>query len=238
MRLFRPQRLMALLPVLLCACAHTPPDDPADPLERYNRVVYGFNEKLDGYIAQPVARGYVAVLPEEIRQGVSNFFDNVTYPTVVINDLLQGKFAQGARDTGRFLFNTTVGLGGILDPATRIGLDANDEDFGQTLGAWGVGPGWFLMLPVLGPSSNRDFSGQLLNGTTNPLTYTDHQYRYPLYALEAVNSRANLLGIESVLAQQFDRYAFVRGAYLQRRLSLVYDGEPPLEALYGDVEEE
>jgi phospholipid-binding lipoprotein MlaA len=223
-----------LLALLLCGCAHTPPDVPSDPLEPFNRKVYAFNETLDEWVAQPVARGYVRFLPQFMRTGINNFFVNVSYPTVIVNDLLQGKFAQGARDSGRFLFNTTVGLGGLVDAASLVGMDINDEDFGQTLGYWGVGQGWFLMLPVLGPTTNRDGLGQVANGFTNPLSYTEDEYRYGLYALGAVNSRAALLGVEGVLEQQFDRYAFVRGAYLQRRLSLTHDGNPPRELLYGE----
>lgn len=230
---------MLALTLLLGACAHTPPDDPSDPLEPFNRSMYSFNETLDDWVAQPVAKNYVRFVPQFARTGVNNFFVNVTYPTVIINDFLQGKFAQGAHDTGRFLFNTTVGMAGLVDVASMVGMEANDEDFGQTLGAWGVGQGWFIMLPLLGPTTNRDGIGQIADGYTNPISYTDEEYRYGLNVLGLVNSRASLLGIEGVLAQQFDRYAFVRGAYLQRRLGLTYDGNPPREMMYGEeIEEE
>lgn len=231
--------LCALILLLLGACAHTPPDDPSDPLESINRPIFTMNEKLDSWIAQPIARGYVNYLPQPARTGVNNFFVNVTYPTVVVNDVLQAKFAQSGHDFGRFLLNTIVGMGGLVDVAGLIGIEEHDEDFGQTLGYWGVGQGWYLMVPFLGPTTNRDGVGQVLNGATNPLTYTEDEYSLPLYALSVVNSRAALLGAEGVLAQQFDRYAFVRGAYLQRRLYLTYDGNPPKELMYGpDYEED
>lgn len=225
------------LSLLLGACAHLPPDDPSDPLEPVNRGIYGFNETLDKWVARPVAKGYVNVVPSSARKGVGNFFANATYPTVIFNDFLQGKFLQGLQDTGRFLFNTTVGLAGLVDVASMVGMEAHDEDFGQTLGTWGVAQGPFLMLPFMGPTTGRDGLGQIANGFTNPLSYTDEEYRYGLYILGAVNSRAGLLGIEGVLEQQFDRYAFIRGAYLQRRLGLVYDGSPPRELMYGPEEE-
>lgn len=228
------QRLVVvLLALLLGACAHTPPDEPSDPMEGFNRAVFSFNRSFDRYVARPAARGYVITVPAEIRQGFGNFFRNLTYPTVIVNSFLQGKFVQGSRDTGRFLFNSTVGIAGFVDAASMIGLTPNDEDFGQTLGRWGVGQGWFVMLPFLGPTTNRDLVGYAGNGVTNPMTYTDASYSFPLYGLSAVNTRAELLGIESVLDEQFDAYAFVRGAYLQRRLNLVYDGQVPKDKLYG-----
>lgn len=238
MTVVRPQRALLALSLMLGACAHTPPDDPSDPLESINRPIFTFNEKLDTYVAQPVARGYVRAVPTFIRTGVSNFFVNLTYPSVVVNGLLQGKFAQSARDGGRFLLNTTVGLAGVMDAAALMGIEAHNEDFGQTLGYWGVGQGWYLMLPILGPTTNRDGIGQVADGYANPLAYTDDDYGWPLYALSAVDARAALLGAEGLLAQQFDRYAFVRGAYLQRRLHLTYDGNPPKELIYGEEPEE
>jgi phospholipid-binding lipoprotein MlaA len=221
----------------LAACAHSPADDPLDPLEPFNRRMYTLNEKLDKYVARPAAKGYTVGVPAEIRLGVGNFFRNLTYPTVIVNDVLQGKVQQAGADTGRFLLNSTFGLAGFLDPASRIGLERNDEDFGQTLGRWGVGPGWYLMLPLLGPTSNRDLVGRAGSALTNPLTYADSAIAVPMSGLSAVESRAQLLGAERVLEQQFDRYVFVRGAYLQRRQSLVYDGNPPREEYDWEDEE-
>lgn len=221
--------IVAATVVLICGCAHSPSYDPLDPLEPANRAIYGFNETLDRYVARPVAKGYTAALPSPVRSAVGNFIDNLTYPTVIANDLLQGKFAQAGRDTGRLLLNSSYGVGGLFDPATRVGLERNDEDFGQTLGYWGIGPGWFLMLPVLGPSTNRDLVGRVGSAATSPMTYADTEISVPLAVLGAVEARAHLLGTERILEQQFDRYAFVRGAYLQHRRNAVYDGSPPPE---------
>lgn len=236
LRSLRLRGLAVLFTLLLGACAHTPADDPADPLEPVNRAVFKFNRVADKYVAKPVAKGYVAVVPTPLRTGVTNFFNNLFYPTVIVNDLLQAKLGQGVRDTGRFLFNTTVGIGGLVDAAAMIGLERNDEDFGQTLGAWGVGPGWYLMLPLLGPSSNRDLVGSAVGVATNPLTYTENDNLvWALNLLNIVDTRAALLNADSILDQQFDAYIFVRSAYLQHRQNLVYDGNPPKESYdFGD----
>lgn len=226
---------LALACLAVSACAHSPIDEPSDPLEPANRAMFSFNEHMDRYIAKPAAKGYNAALPEEFRAGLHNFFNNLTYPTVIVNDALQGKLKQGGYDTTRFVMNTVVGLGGFLDPATMVGLERHDEDFGQTLGVWGVGPGWYLMLPFLGPSSNRDLVGRIGSAATNPLSYAETSLSIPVTVLSAVETRAQLLGAEGVLEQQFDKYIFVRSAYLQRRQSLVYDGNPPHEDVdYGN----
>ena len=226
----RLRRIALMLPLLLLgACAHTPADDPSDPLEPVNRAIFSFNLKADKYVARPVAKAYVKVVPSPVRTGVTNFFDNLTYPTVIVNDLLQAKFVQSANDAGRFLFNTTVGLGGVMDPASMIGLQRNDEDFGQTFGKWGLGQGWYLMLPLLGPSSNRELVGRSFDATTHPLSYADDDLNLALSLLDITDSRARLLAADGVLEQQFDPYIFVRTAYLQRRQNLIYDGNPPKE---------
>src|SRR5688572_26977733 len=150
-----------LLTLLAAGCAHSPAYDPQDPLEKVNRAVFGFNEKADQYVLKPVAKGYDKITPQPVRRGIANFFDNLFYPTVIVNDLLQAKLKQGAFDLGRFVVNTTVGVVGIFDVATGWGMEKHEEDFGQTLGYWGVGPGWYLMLPLLGPSDNRDLVGRV-----------------------------------------------------------------------------
>ena len=227
--------LLATSCLVLGACAHSPIDDPSDPLEPVNRAMFTFNENLDRYVAKPAAKGYNAALPEEFRIGFHNFLINLTYPTVIVNDALQGKLIQSGRDTTRFVMNSVVGIGGLLDPAAMVGLERNDEDFGQTLGVWGVGPGWYLMLPFFGPSSNRDLVGRVGSSVTNPLSYARTSLSLPVTVFSLIDTRAQLLGAESVLDQQFDRYIFVRSAYLQRRQSLVYDGNPPREEVdYGD----
>ena len=230
---------VALL-VLACAaagCAHRPADDPADPLEPVNRVVYTFNETADRYVLRPVAKGYDTVTPSFLRTGVRNFLDNLFYPTVIANDLLQLKGQMFAQDLSRFVINTTFGLVGVIDVATPTGLPRNDEDFGQTLGYWGVGEGWYLMLPLLGPSNNRDFVGRSVDAFTSPLYYVENSTTtIPLSVLNVVSDRADLLKADRMLEGQLDRYVFVRTIYLQHRQAKVYDGNPPAEE-YGFEEE-
>ena len=229
--------VMAL--TVVSGCAHRPAYDPADPLEPVNRKIFAFNNTVDRYVAEPVARTYVKVVPAPVRTGVGNFLDNLSYPVVIVNSLLQFKLLQAGHDTGRFLFNTTVGLGGLLDPATDIGLTANNEDFGQTLGHWGVGEGWYIVLPFLGPTTNRDLVGRVSDGFATPLYYLEGPYqeetRITLLALGVVDTRAGLLGTEKLMAEQFDPYVFLRSAYLERRLNLVHDGNPPVEEIDYDA---
>ncbi|HWY24695.1 MAG TPA: VacJ family lipoprotein [Nevskia sp.] len=230
------KRCSLILAVLaLCACAHHPADDPADPLEPVNRAVYTFNSKADHYVLRPAAKGYAAVMPDWAREGIGNFFSNLFYPTTIVNDFLQAKFKQGAADTGRFVVNSIYGVGGLIDVGNRVGLSKHDEDFGQTLGYWGVGEGWFLMLPFLGPNDNRDLVGKGVDIFTNPTHYLPGRYDLPQYlttfVLYNVDRRANLLSTDSLLESQFDQYLFIRTAYLQHRQAMVYDGNPPPEDL-------
>ena len=211
------------------ACVTLPPNSqrvPQDPWESWNRGVYKFNDVLDRAVAKPVAKTYVHIVPRPVRTGVSNFFDNLSTTTVMLNDALQGKFRASANDLGRFLLNSTVGLGGILDPASSAGLDKNNEDFGQTLGHWGVHPGPFFELPLLGPSDVRDAPSRLVDAYTNPQAYIKNTYwKWGLYGLSLVNTRANLLSLDETLQHVYDPYAFIRDAYLQRRAYLVSDGK-------------
>ena len=217
------------------ACVTLPPTSqrvPQDPWESWNRGVYKVNDKLDRAIAKPVARTYVRIVPRPIRTGVSNFFDNLATPTVMINDALQGKLLAAANDLGRFVLNSTLGLAGILDPATPAGLAHNDEDFGQTLGRWGVHPGPFVELPILGPSDLRDAPAKVVDSYTNPRQYIHNTYvKYGLYLPSLVDTRAALLPLDETLARVYDPYAFVRDAYLQRRAYLVSDGKVTDEPL-------
>jgi phospholipid-binding lipoprotein MlaA len=219
----------------LSACVTLPPDSkraPQDPWESWNRGVYRVNDKLDRAIAKPVTKAYVRVVPQPIRIGVGNFFENLNTPTVMINDALQGKLLAAANDLGRFLLNSTLGLAGILDPATPAGLARNDEDFGQTLGRWGVHPGPFVELPILGPSDLRDAPGKVVDSYTNPRQYVKNSYvKYGLYLPYLVDKRAALLSLDDTLSRVYDPYAFVRDAYLQRRAYLVSDGEVTEEPL-------
>lgn len=219
---------------LLQGCAHTPPSQPEDPLESINRPIFTFNLTADRYVMRPVARGYRDIVPDFARQGITNFFANLSYPTVIVNDFLQAKFLQGGEDIGHFAINSTVGIGGLINVASKIGLPSHHEDFGLTLGDWGIGPGWFLMLPLLGPSDNRDAVGRAADIFTSPTYYLPGRYDLPNYSVQAlkiVNMRANMLGTMSLIESQFDPYIFVRTAYLEHRRSMVYGGNPPPESL-------
>ena len=237
------RRLAALMlaTLALTGCAHSPTYDPSDPLERINRPIFTFNQKADKYVLRPVAVGYTKVLPATARKGVSNFFDNLFYPTTIVNDLLQAKFKQTGKDTLRFVLNTTIGLAGLIDVATGQGLPRNDEDLGQTFGRWGVGQGWYLMLPLLGPTTNRDLVGTVGDNWTEILQYTDNvtwPERIVLKGVEVIDDRSKLLGPDNMLNEQLDPYVFFRTAYLERRRALVYDGNPPAEDMDFDEEED
>jgi phospholipid-binding lipoprotein MlaA len=202
-----------------------------DPLEGYNRAMYKFNDVLDTTVIKPVSKGYDAVVPDPISHGISNFFSNLNDVTVIINDLLQGKFHQAFQDTHRFVVNTTVGVAGIFDVASLSGLEKNNEDFGQTLGAWGVDPGAYIVLPFFGPRTVRDTVGLVGDYYTDPVTYVEGPgARNAFIGTRVVDTRAGLLKAEKVLDEAaMDEYAYVRDAYLQRRLNLIYDGNPPEE---------
>jgi len=231
----------AMATFLLVGCAHNSPYEPADPLERINRPIYAFNTTADKYVLRPVTKTYVDYVPTPVRSSVSNFLDNLFYPTVVINGALQGKFKQSGLDLTRFLMNTTFGILGLFDPATMVGLEKHDEDLGQTLGHWGLGEGWYLMLPLLGPSTTRDLLGDVGDNWTSPLQYTDLEWwpeRLAISAVGAIDTRAKLLDLDSVLEQQFDPYVFLRTAYLQRRLNQVFDGNPPAKYMEPELPED
>ncbi len=221
---------LLLLAVTLGACAHAPSHAPADPLEVVNRSVFAFNTKTDKYLLRPAARAYTAVVPGFARTGVRNFFANLATPVTIVNQYLQGKFAAGTSDLGRLLINSSLGLGGMLDVASYWGLPAHDEDFGQTLGRWGVGEGWYLMLPFLGPSTNRDLVSRIARTPFNPLYYVeDTSLVWGLTVLDGIQDRAQYLNADALLSGQLDPYIFLRSAYLQRRWTAIHDGRPPLE---------
>ena len=215
--------------MLLSGCATT--GDPRDPLEPLNRGIYKFNDGVDALLIRPAGSFYSQIVPEWMRTGVGNFFSNINDVIVAVNGLLQLKMNQAGSDVARLVVNSTVGVLGFFDVATGIGLEKHDEDFGQTLGYWGIGDGPYIVLPILGPSNARDAVGWVGDFYTWPITYVDDDStRNILIALRVVSARADLLATSSILeTAALDPYAFVRDAYLQRRRNLVYDGKPPLE---------
>lgn len=229
---------MALAVGLLGGCATTAASDPRDPLEPLNRGIYTFNEHVDGLVLTPAAELYRLVLPPFARTGVSNFFSNINDVVVALNNLLQGKVNYAASDASRVVVNSTIGVLGFIDVATKMGLEKHDEDFGQTLGRWGMGDGPYLVLPFFGPSNFRDAIGRIPDYYSDPVTYVDPpRDRNILWGVRVVNRRAELLGASRVLeAAALDPYAFVRDAYLQRRRNLIYDGNPPREDLDEDTD--
>jgi len=219
--------------LFLGGCATTDPDfaDPRDPLEGFNRAMFSLNDFLDRAVFKPLAQGYKLIVPSPVDKGVTNFFNNLEDVTSAINSLLQFKIGHAATDLTRVVVNSTVGIGGLFDVATRLDLQRHKEDFGQTLGVWGVASGPYLVLPVLGPSSGRDAVGVVVDWFADPFTYMqDDTVRWSLRGLDLVDTRADLLNASRVLDQAaLDPYSFVRDAYLQRRRSMVYDGNPPPE---------
>jgi phospholipid-binding lipoprotein MlaA len=200
-----------------------------DPFEGWNRAVFGFNEGLDAALLKPVATGYTKLVPEPARIGVTNFFNNFRDGWSAINHLLQAKPVSAAETAMRVATNTLFGIGGLFDVASDLGLERRVEDFGQTLGRWGLPAGPYLVLPLLGPSSLRDTAGLPLDlaWATGYLT-NDSTVRVGLTVLELIDIRANLLGASSLVdGVALDKYVFLRDAYLARRRSLVYDGDPP-----------
>lgn len=210
--------------------ARIEPHATSDPLEPVNRAIFTLNQFLDKAVVRPLAIGYRKGLPQPVRTGVANFFGNLESPIVIVNDFLQGKVEQGVKDTGRFIFNSTFGILGIFDIATAMQLPRHQEDFGQTLGLWGVGPGWYLVVPFFGPSTVRDFAGgwTLDYWLDAPYQADSVTVRNSLVGLEAVDTRSRVpTAAEQALEDSLDPYLTTRTAYLQRRYSLVYDGRPP-----------
>ncbi len=216
----------------LSGCASTA-NNPKDPIEGFNRAMFSFNDGLDKAIIKPVAQGYDYVLPQPVQTGVGNFFGNIADVFIAVNNLLQGKPADAASDAGRFLLNTTIGVLGVFDVATPAGLEKHDEDFGQTFGRWGVGEGAYVVWPFIGSRTVRDTAGYVVDVAVDPVWNVDHvPTRNSLAVLRLVDTRASLLPAEKVIDDAaLDKYTYMRDAYLQRRKSLVYDGNPPREKL-------
>jgi len=214
----------------LGGCASVASPNPADPFEGYNRSMQGFNDTVDEAVLKPVATAYREYVPGFVRTGVSNFFYNLEDAWSAVNHGLQGKLEPALNMSMRFGFNTVFGLGGVLDLATPVGLERLPEDFGQTMGRWGVPPGPYLVLPLLGPSTVRDTAGLPLDWAATSLTLVtrDEGIVWGSLILDTVETRSSLLAASRLLDQiALDRYSFLRDAYLARRRNLVYDGEPP-----------
>lgn len=201
--------------------------DKLDPWEKWNRKVFAFNEGLDEKVLKPVATAYSNIVPRPIRRGIDNFFGNAADAWSGVNNLLQGKVSNGLHDFVRFGTNTVFGLGGFLDVASEFGLDHQYEDFGQTLGRWGVKSGPYIVWPLLGPSTLRESFAMPLDRSVSPaLVFHDGTYIWSITALQVINARSNLLGASRVVDDiALDKYTFIRDAYLQRRRSLTFDGE-------------
>lgn len=221
--------LLSALALVASAAALPARAQVYDPLEPVNRVVFSFNDKVDTYVLRPVAQTYVDVVPQLVRTGVSNVFGNIGDMVSAVNSLLQGKREKLGNDLGRVITNTTFGLGGIFDVAGYAGVEKGNEDFGQTFGYWGVGPGPYLVLPILGPSNIRDTTGLVIQSYVDPVNQvTPDSAKYELWGLRAIDTRAGLLGTEDLVSgAALDKYTFIRSAYSQRRRSLIYDGKPP-----------
>lgn len=241
------KKLMRLASLVMClailsACASRQTLEQGstmDPFEPVNRKIYRFNEVADKYVARPIAVGYQHITPAVLRTGITNFFDNITYPIDILNAALQGKFKQAGLDTSRLIINSTIGVFGFMDPATDVGLVKHNEDFGQTLGVWGVPEGPYLMVPFFGPRTARSGVGSLADAYVNPqFRVFSGSTRTQVYIFWLIHRRSMLIGIDKEVQRAFDRYAFVRDAYLQNRTYLLYDGNPPEERFDFEDEDE
>lgn len=229
----RMSRLLSLSLLLLlatgCASKQTQINNPEiDPWEPFNRKVHGFNEGFDKAIARPVATAYDKAMPDAPQRGVRNFFRNLNYPVTFLNLIMQGKFEESFNATGRFLINSTVGVLGFFDVASREGLPEYDEDFGQTLAVWGWEDSRYLVVPFLGPFTLRDLGGRSFYGYAHPLSWAarEHHLYWPI-AVDLITMRAELLPYQSDIDNSNDPYIFMRDVYLQNREFKIYDGEPP-----------
>lgn len=233
------------LTMIFSGCASLPPGsvrDPRDHFERFNRAMFKFNTALDHAVMRPVARAYVRFVPGPVRTGIANFLINIHYTDTIGNDIFQGRARDFASDVARLVVNTTLGIGGLLDPASRLGLAEHDRDFGQTLGKWGLHTGSYLVLPLLGPSDVRDAIGRVpdrfmtVDGDVNNTTLS-----LSLFGVGALDTRARALPSDNLINSAFDPYAFVRSAWFQLRDYKVHEGEknyiPNLPSLGPDTQQ-
>jgi phospholipid-binding lipoprotein MlaA len=235
------KRMLVGLCVVLGGCASIPSEkrSPEDPWESFNRGVFEFNQTADEWVLKPAATGYADIMPLALRKNISNFFNNLDDLNVFINDLLQLKLEQAGHTTGRLLLNTTVGFLGLFDPAAEYGLPKRNQDFGQTLGVWGIDQGPYLVLPLLGSSTLRDGVGLVADSQVKKLPFDQIEHDktrdaayYGGYGLNILNLRAELLGAEKLLdTAALDQYVFMRNAYLQKRQSLISGDSPKKPAV-------
>lgn len=231
--------------IALGGCATTTGADSDDVWQGWNRGTQSFNDDVDKAILKPVAKGYVEVTPDAVDEGVTNFFSNLNDIGVTINDFLQFKLLQGGMDLSRFVINSTAGVAGVFDVAKLVDLPKHEEDFGQTLGVWGIPSGPYLVVPFVGPSSPRDFVGLIGDALLNPLTYVSVFGGFAggaatggANALDVTDTRAGLMATEKVVNEgSVDRYDFIKNAYQQHREYLIYDGNPPNNDV-DDLEED
>jgi phospholipid-binding lipoprotein MlaA len=211
--------------ILVSGCASHTARGSNDPIEPFNRSMFWFNEKADDYVLAPVATGWDKVLPNAAQTGIYNFNDNLRFPVYFFNDLLQAKFVAGGKDVGRFFINSTAGLLGFFDPARELGMPAHIEDFGQTLGVWGVPPGPYLVLPIWGSMNPRDLVGRFADTPLSVLPlFVGRVVTLPLTVLDVVNTRSMLLNeVENAREASLDYYVSIRDAYAQRREALIND---------------
>ncbi len=234
MSFFNKILMISVLSLGLVGCATTDSQESIDPYENWNRSVQSFNDDLDEYALKPIAKGYQWVMPNFADQAVSNFFSNLSDIGVTFNDLLQGKFSQSGSDAARFLVNSTAGIGGLVDVASHLELYKNKEDFGQTLGFWGVPTGPYIVLPLFGPSTPRGVAGLLGDAALNPVSYLGGYIPSSLFVLNSTDKRADHLATELIANEAVidDRYTFFRDAYLSQRKNLVLDGDVPDDDLF------
>ena len=223
---------VAAVAIIATGCASSRPAayqvPTSDPLEGFNRAMFAVNKAGDKAILRPLAKGYHFITPDPVEKGVSNFFANLRSPISILNNLLQGKFKGAFTETSRLVINSTLGLGGLMDPATHGGIEKRDEDFGQTMAVWGIKPGPYLVIPFVGPSSIRDGIGQIGDYYTDPLThYNVSDVRDKLRILQIISLRASLLPLDKQLYGASDPYIFMRSSYVQNRNFKIFDGDPP-----------
>ena len=227
----RPLMIVALS-LLLTACAGTQSrntDPEKDPWEGFNRKVYAFNDGLDRVIVRPIAVGYDKIMPDPFQRGVGNFYRNLDAPVTLLSQLLQGKFKQSLDSLSRFVMNSTIGLLGFFDVATKFGIPFYNEDLGQTLATWGYTDSRYLLLPIFGPSTFRDGFGRLTDSFIHPVGRAIHgRNEWGLWIVRGIDQRARYLEQDAELKQAYDPYVLMRDVWMQNRLYQIYDGDPPM----------